>query len=63
MKKVIINFHSIVLFCEVELNQKNNIDNGFNVISISLENSEENIKDIIDEKINQLIYENLKINQ
>ena len=61
MKKVIINFDSIMFNCRVKLNQEDNIDQGFEIDLVQLMWNQTNIKDILDQdKLIKLIFEQLK---
>ena len=56
-----IEIDGIDLLCEIELNQEDNIDNGFKVIEVQLAGNDTNINSIIDKSIvYELIYEELK---
>ena len=58
MKKVIINFDSIMFNCRVKLNQEDNIDQGFEIDLVQLMWNQTNIKDILDQdKLIKLIFE------
>lgn len=55
-----IEIDGIYLLCEIELNQEDNIDQGFELISVTLRR--ENIKSIIDENmICDIINEQLNV--
>ena len=60
MKTVRIEIDGIELFCDIKLNQEDNIDQGFELISVTLRR--ENIKSSIDENmICDIINEQLNV--
>ena len=60
MKTIKIEVDGIELFCDIKLNQEDNIDQGFELISVTLRR--ENIKSIIDENmICDIINEQLNV--
>ena len=62
-KKVTINFDSIIFHCRIELNHKDNIDQGFKTDSVTLDHdlSYRDFTHVLDQdKLVKLIYEQLK---
>ena len=62
-KKVTINFDSIIFHCRIELNHKDNIDQGFKIDHVLLSNDMTNrdFTHVLDQdKLVKLIYEQLK---
>jgi hypothetical protein len=58
MKTVRIEVEGIELFCDITLNQEDNIDQGFELVNVTFRR--ENIKAVVDENmICELIYKEL----
>jgi hypothetical protein len=61
MKTIRIELGGLELFCKVKLDSEDNIDNGFEIIKISLVDNDRDVKSIVDENlVCKLIHEELK---